>query len=237
MVMCLECREFTAASQPPAPGEAGASALREYERRRQTREDRARRRLGALGVVAARLAGDPQHVAAWKRGASGEARLAARLTELTGDRGVVLLHDRRMPRGRANIDHLAVGPGGVTAIDANNLSGTVSVEHHGGLLRPRTTRLLVAGRDRTNLVEGVGRQVDAARAALSECGFADVDVCGVLCFVEVDGLPLLRSLRVGSVLIDGPKPIARKVVCRPGSLSPTEVGLIAHALAAAFPVA
>jgi hypothetical protein len=31
---------------------------------------------------------------------------------------VRLLHDRRVPRhGHANIDHIAVGPGGVTVID------------------------------------------------------------------------------------------------------------------------
>jgi hypothetical protein len=218
-VTCVRCRELTVVpTQPPAPGRAGASALREYQRRRQRREDRARRRFGVLGVAATRLSGDPHHVAAWKRGADGEAWVAERLAKLTADRSVVLLHDRRLAGARANIDHLAIGPGGVTVIDAKNLTGTVRVERRGRLLRARTTRLLVAGRDRTSLVSGVERLVAVVRSALDERGFAEVDVRGALCLINADGLPLLSSLVIGRVAIDGPRPIARKVVCRPGSL-------------------
>jgi hypothetical protein len=237
-VTCAVCRDRAGAPEATRDsGEPGASARREYERRRQAREDRARRRLGVLGVAAARLMGDPQQIDAWRRGASGEAWLGRRLAQLTAERGVVLLHDRRMPSGRGNIDHVAIGPGGVTVIDAKNLTGKVAVEHRGGLLRPRTAHLVVAGRDRANLVEGVERQVDRVRCVLDERGFAALDVRGALCFVNVDGLPLLSSLCVREVAIDGPKAIARKLVCRPGPSSATEVGLIAHALAAAFPAA
>jgi hypothetical protein len=60
------------------------------------------------------VSGEPQHQQAWARGAEGEVKLARKLERWTAEHGVVLLHDRRMPQGRGNIDHIAVGPSGVT---------------------------------------------------------------------------------------------------------------------------
>jgi hypothetical protein len=48
--------------------------------------------------------------------------------KLLDSRGVELLHDRRICGSRANIDHLAIGPGGVTVIDAKNYRGKVRTE-------------------------------------------------------------------------------------------------------------
>src|SRR4051812_3440931 len=94
------------------PGEPGGSASREYQRRRLQREERARARLGRLGVAITRLSAEPQHVSSWKTGAEGERRVAQRLAKHLDKTDVVLLHDRRLPGRRANIDHLAVGPAG-----------------------------------------------------------------------------------------------------------------------------
>ena len=105
-------------------GQAGASARREHQRRRARREQRARERwdvvgLGGVGAGLARL-NAPQHERAWAVGAHGEERVAMRLEKHLADSGAVLLHDRRVPNSRANIDHLAIGPGGATVIDAKN---------------------------------------------------------------------------------------------------------------------
>lgn len=81
-VKCLECGEAaeplaTAAEErsvapaietpaskidlaPVDQGVAGGSALREHQRRRKNREDRARDNLGVIGVGIVKLAGDPQ---------------------------------------------------------------------------------------------------------------------------------------------------------------------------------
>ena len=40
----------------------------------------------------------------------GEVKLARKLEKWTAEHGVVLLHDRRMPTSRGNIDHIAIGP-------------------------------------------------------------------------------------------------------------------------------
>jgi hypothetical protein len=111
---------------------AGASAQREYDRRHAQREARAREKLGVLGVFLARVTEEPQSTTAWKTGADGEARAGARLAKLLEASGVGLLHDRRMPGSRsANIDHIAIGPGGITVIDTKNYRGKVHVERVG----------------------------------------------------------------------------------------------------------
>ena len=52
----------------------------------------------------------------WRRGAAGEVATAVLLTRLP--RRFVVLHDRRVPGSRANIDHLVIGPTGVWVVDS-----------------------------------------------------------------------------------------------------------------------
>jgi hypothetical protein len=64
--------------------------------------------------------------------------------------------------------------------------------------------LLIGGRDRTQLVAGVERQIEYVRSALSIIDHNQVDIRGALCFPNVDGLPLLGQLVVRDVIIDAP---------------------------------
>lgn len=229
-VSCLACS--------PAPtadaGRAGASALREYERRHQRREQHAREKLGGFGVLLARVIDEPSSTKVWKQGGEGEVRTAARLEKHLAGTGVRLLHDRRIPgHGNANIDHLAIGPGGVTVIDSKTHRGKIKVERVGGLFAPRRTVLLINGRDQTRLVEGVERQVGLVRSALSRAGSADTEIRGALCFPYVDGLPILRQLTVGEVAIDGPKPVA-KLSARPGAMAQDAIDRLWSELARVF---
>jgi Nuclease-related domain len=232
-VTCAPCAALS--DGPLEVGTPGASAAREYDRRKASRAQRAVEKFGALSTIAVRLADEPQQQAAWARGARGEAKLASRLAQLLDGSGVIVLHDRRIPRSRANIDHLAVGPGGVTVIDAKNHKGKVRVERRGGLLRRRTEHLIVAGRDRTALVDAVERQVSVVSHALVSTADG-VDVRGAVCFVEVDGLPLLGRLRLRDVIIDGPKTVGR-LASRPGHLDRPTIDRLVRTLAAALPVA
>ena len=100
----------------------GDGAQRQAERAAAA-VDEARRRL----VIAQKR----QH--AWQAGAEGERRTAQTLAVLAAD-GWVVLHDLHWPgRPFANIDHIAVGPGGVVVIDSKNWSGRVDVRD--GVLR------------------------------------------------------------------------------------------------------
>jgi Nuclease-related domain len=163
-IVCLAC-----AARPD--GEAGASAQREYERRRRTRRDHARETLGLVGTVLARVIEEPQSTQSWAQGARGERRTAVRLEQHHAGHPVKLLHDRRIPGHRnANLDHLAVGPGGVTVIDTKTHRGEVRVERVGGLFTDRHSILKIGGRDQTKLIDGVERQVKLVAAALTAPG-------------------------------------------------------------------
>ena len=105
----------------------------------------------------------------------GEESLGGGLERIASDT-LRLLHDRRLPKSRSNIDHLAVTPTGVYVIDAKKYHGRY-LKIEGGLFRPRVDRLLVGSRDCTKLVDGVLKQVDVARELL----LSEVPVHGVLC--------------------------------------------------------
>ena len=124
---------------------AGASAAVEYRRARARRRRDALVAIGFL-LLAASLAGAARQAATgeiraglaasavtclllagrwmwsgrdperWLRGAAGEAATALVLDELPAGRWAVL-HDRRVPGSRANLDHLVIGPSGVWVID------------------------------------------------------------------------------------------------------------------------
>jgi ribosomal protein L29 len=173
----VTCDDCTTAPSPGTQldhGEAGASASREHDRRRDARERRASNAFGrigrgAVGVGFARVT-EPDHQKASARGARGEQLVAQCLEELLANTDVVLLHDRPLPRSRANIDHLAIGPRGVTVIDTKNYTSKIHTETRGGLLRPRTQHLLIAGHDQTKLIDSARRQVAAIATILERAG-------------------------------------------------------------------
>lgn len=166
-----------------------------------------------------------------------EGKAGARLRKLLANSGVHLLHDRHLAGyGKANIHHLAVGPGGVTVIDANAVRGDVRVETVGGLFSQREQLLKVAGCDRTRLVRCVRGQADIVRACLTEHGFHAVEVRCALCLADGGGLPWPRRLELDGVIVDGAKRVA-KLARRPGSLREAEVQRVLQVLAAALPPA
>ncbi|MCU1455121.1 MAG: hypothetical protein JWN46_3267 [Acidimicrobiales bacterium] len=175
------------ASAPLADGErgvAGASARAERVRRSAKREADVRARHPKLGGFILAVGDDPRSTKVWDQGAVGEERVGATL-EAARPSGIEVLHDRRIPRSRANIDHLVIAPNGVWVVDAKRyLNGKLTCRDVGGWLRA-DRRLYVGSRDRTALVDGVLKQVDVVAAALAAAGLGDVPVHGALCFVEV----------------------------------------------------
>ena len=142
-----------------------------------------------------------------------------------------------MPRSRANIDHLAVTQSGVYMVDTKRYHGTVEVR------RPLfgVTQLRIAGSDRTKLIEGLARQVDAARALVGEVA-PDVPVHGCLCFVAPEGfltdggVPLLRTLAIGSYQLFYPRRLAKRLNA-PGPLAAERIDQLLKHLAQRLPAA
>ena len=185
------------------PDAAGESARREYERRRANVGARIRERWGKLGGLAVALSDEKQSTKAWSSGAAGEAAVGARLDGLASE-SIRVLHDRRIPRSKANIDHIVVTPGGVWVIDTKRYVGPAPQKRvEGGIIRPRVELLTVKGRAKTALVDGVLTQVGHVREVVG-----DVPVFGVLCFVDADWGFLPDAFTVNGVHVVWPKKLA-----------------------------
>lgn len=236
-VRCSECLDAT----DPAPnlevepeaektltetGVAGFSARREYERRKAKDEERLRQKWGRFGGIAVALTDDRQSTQAWERGAVGEERLGARLDSLVAD-SVAVLHDRRIPGTKANIDHIAITAAGVWVIDAKRYKGRPELKIEGGILRPRVERLLVGRRDCTRLVDGVLKQVELVRTVVG-----DIPVLSALCFVEADWPLIGGAFATREVHVVWPKHLAKLLT--EGSVGPVDVAATRESLASRF---
>lgn len=217
--------------QPPEEpvidyGVAGASARREHERRKANREQRVRSNHKRTGGLRLALTDDPRHETAWSSGANGEEQLAAVLERRCIDR-VRILHDRRVPRSKANVDHIAVCPTGVWVIDAKNYKGKVEIRKP--LFGDATLR--IGGRDKTKLVDGVLSQVELVRGALADQ--PNVPVQGAIGFLG-DGLPIWPKMSFNGVPILYPRPLAKRLN-QDGPLDLEAVLRLAAVLADQFP--
>jgi hypothetical protein len=216
-------------------GTAGAGARKEHERRRANRERRTLERHPHIGSLLLKLQDAPQHEKAWATGAAGEEQLAASLAKRCP--GVIVLHDRRMPNSRANVDHLAVAPSGVYVIDAKRYKGKIEVR------KPLfgEEMLVIEGRKQPKLVEGLERQVAAVRAALEALGH-EIPVQGCFCFINPSGqasgsgIPVVRTLTVKGFPLYYPKRLAKRLKQR-GDLVGDQAQCVAETLAQRFPPA
>lgn len=221
---------------PVDPGIAGASARREHERRLAKREERIRSRHPRLGGFILAMTDEPQSTRAWERGARGEELLAKRLDALT-QHGALVLHDRRIPGSRANIDHIVVAPAGVFVIDAKRYKGRPHLRIEGGIIRPRVEKLIVGTRDCTKLVAGVTKQVELVRTALNrDPRFEPIPVHGMLAFVEADWPLFGGSFITAGVQVLWPKKAVEQITATCESPI-ADIGVIHRHLAAAFPIA
>ena len=176
------------------------------------------------------LGSAPQHEVAFRDGQVGEESVGGLLDDRTANGPAIVRHDRRMPRSRGNVDHIVVAPTGVYVIDAKAWHGKVSTPTP--LFGQQ--KLLIAGRDRTSLIDGLDRQVAAVRSALGD-DHNEVAVRGVLCFTQAD-LPLLRTLTIRSHLLLYRKALAKRIN-QDGPLAPNVIEHIAQKLATSLPPA
>jgi len=221
-------------------GTAGASARRKAERLREEREQlrSTRRGLGRLlapffpSEKEKRLQKEEHDYAT---GAEGEQILARSLARRCPD--VPMLHDRRAPMRLGNVDHIAIAPTGVYVIDCKRYKGKIQVA------RPLFGRasLKINRRNRTGLLEGLGRHVSDVKAAVA--GVADdVPVHACLCFVAPAGLlsdiglPILHTLKIDGYALYYPRRLAKRLNKR-GPLTPERANLLHAELAERLPPA
>ncbi len=161
--------------------------------------------LGALVVL-------PDGVRAWRTGAVGEEMTAAALATLPASTFVVL-HDRRKPGSRANIDHVVIGPTGVWVVETKNYPGSLSV---------RDDELWIAGRRKTAFIDQVKGQAGAVSTVLG-----GVPVLPIICVHRAD-FPLFSRPELRGVRIVGPNGLLDALTGSPVVLRPDEVAGLAR---------
>jgi Nuclease-related domain len=215
-----------------ADGHGGASATVEFQRRHDKRQERVLTNHPRIGGFLLAVFDDPQSTRAWSVGAEGERLLSEMLASVAGE-SLRVLNDRRIPGTKANIDHLVVCPAGVFVVDAKRYRNSRPVLRiEGGLFRPRTELLYVAGRDRTSLVEGMHKQVALVRAALVDQ--PEVPVRGVLCFVDADWPLIGGAFTVNDVDVLWPKKL-KAVLTESGPVGQNQIADLQWQLHEAFP--
>jgi hypothetical protein len=159
---------------------------------------------------------------AWRKGASAETRVG-RILDSLGREGVRVIHDRKMPASRANIDHVAVTPAGVFTIDTKNYSGKLEV-------RGRGRQLWINGRNRSRLLEQAQGQAEAVRGVLA-LDYPDVSVHPVLLFVGTAVPLVFPPKEIGGVMIWTSRNVSRRFRRRePNQLSSDQVTSVAMVL-------
>ncbi len=101
---------------------------------------------------------EPERPTSWQKGATGEEAAGRQFDRLTRE-GLVVLHDRRKPGSRWNIDHIVVGPRGFYVIDAKHYSGPLEVPDCGHLLPARSQAGVREGRSQDKRAEAMEWQV------------------------------------------------------------------------------
>jgi hypothetical protein len=242
-VTCLTCapaqHQTSRASPafPPPPtidhGIGGISANKEYERRvaKHAKQIEAKWGTGRIGRFVKFMSDEPQSTDAWARGAEGERRLARRLTDDLGDVAVVL-HDRKVPKTRGNIDHLVVASNGIWIVDAKNYTGKAEQRDIGGLFSTNI-QLYVNGRNQTELISGLAWQVHAVRAALTPTGFAELPVHPTLCFMNSGGL-FAKPFHIDEVLVTWPAKLLESIRA-PGPFDAITMDMLARQLSSKLP--
>lgn len=237
VVTCMTCVEARSAAGSGDAGvvlergSPGASARRRYESLRSRREDRAKQKLGRqLGGAYLALSNEPQSTHAWAVGGRGERLLGEYLESLHDESRLVVLHDRRIPGAKANIDHIAICRSGIYAIDAKNYQGKVQRIDKGGWFST-DLRLYVGRRDCTKLVTGMAKQVAAIRAALDEGGDDAIDVRAALCFVDAEWSLFAKPFTLDGVWIGWAKALGERLLAD-GPASAENLNLLARQIAA-----
>jgi hypothetical protein len=231
----VTCATCAPESSGLVSGPAGGSARVAADRRRATQATRQRRIKAAhpvLGRMSLVLYPEPDAGRSFAAGAIGEEKLGAMLSGLA-DRGVDALDDRRLPGWVGNIDHLVMTKARLWVIDAKRYGGSVTLAAAG---QGPEQQLLVSGRDRSKLLQGLQRQVDQVRGALDRGGAEQVEVSGALCFVDTE-LPLRqRPLTVRGHLVSWPKNL-RKHLLEAGTYDADDRTAVLRLLARSFPPA
>lgn len=174
----------------------------------------------ALREKAARLEAEAKQ---WDKGAEGERRTAAVLSGLA-TRGYVVLDDLAIPGSRANIDHVVVGPRGVTVVETKAYTGQLRINDgtiwHGRF--PLRKELAAAA-----------FEAEKVRDVVTATGWT-VTVRSVVCIHGAD-VPVDKAGTLADVELCGPLDLVERIEAGPALLAPEHVAYLARLIEEALP--
>ena len=201
-------------SDVPAP-QPGDNLRRIFERLRAARLARGGDAPGA-------------YESAFEKGAAGELRFGTTLNEAAAFRGGCwVLHGLVAADKRGDIDHLVIGPAGVTAIDTKAWTGKVWIGRL-GLGRGRSAS--------PSEIEGMSRQINRVHEELAKNERDDVPITGVLCMVnENPGTPAVGFADIRGVRVGRPNAAIHHAL-RDGPLDAATIEIVHRLVASRFSV-
>lgn len=159
--------------------------------------------------------------ARWGLAAETEARVAARLVALEC-LGWRLLADRRWPGSRnANVDLIAVGPGGVLVVDVKAWAEP----------RIENGRLFRGDEDCQDDLDGILRLAELAEQVTTDCGLAPLEVLPVVVLAGHRSV----GARLGRVHVLGEGELDRFCTARGHRLNDEQIEVVAAAIERDFP--
>ena len=206
--------------------------MAEHDRRSKKREARVMARAPKLGKLLLAIYDDPKSTKVWEQGAVGEIAIGKLLESLSEKYKFMVLHDRLIPKSKANIDHIAITAAGIFVIDAKNYTGIVQVRDDSGFFSAPDPKLWVGKRNCMKLVEGMKHQVEVVKTIL-ENGKIEMPITGVLAFYAADWSTykfMRKQEEIDGVLINSKD--LEPIVSRVGAFSIEEINSVANTLAA-----
>ncbi|MEU0481362.1 nuclease-related domain-containing protein [Streptosporangium sp. NPDC006013] len=164
----------------------------------------------------------------WRKGAAGERRTARMLRPLNR-RGYTVLHDRALPYGRANVDHLLVGPGGLFVVDTKNWDKRKRITRRG-----RRGYVRVGRPSGDKVVGSVIYEAGRVSETLSRALKRPVEVAPVVA-IHGAAVPLLRVMRVSGVPLLRASQVPGWISRQKAVLSVAEVAALSAAAEELFP--
>jgi hypothetical protein len=132
------------------------------------------------------------------KAAGGPTAAVTELLDAAEARGVLSLHDRRIPGRRGHAEHIAIGASGIYVVDVKHFKNAAIEVRPADDPAADTEDLVVGGQVMTEALAATRARVTALRSLLAAAGLDEVPVTGAVCFV--DGLPLRApDLEVGGI--------------------------------------
>lgn len=165
---------------------------------------------GRFQRLAAKVLGLRTEATSWEAGAKGE-RIAGRRLERLRSHGWEVLHSVVLQSG-ADIDHIAIGPGGVF---------TINTKHHAGARVAVNEDFVRVNGQLKQYVRNSRHEAASASRRLSATLCRPVGVTGVLAFVGAGSLTV--RTHPADVLIALGESVDQLLLSRPVVLAPSEV--------------